>query len=112
MAATLADIAKESRTSISTASRVLAGGAMARRISAATRERVHEAATKLGYRPNLLARSLRTRKSNTVALLVSDIANQFFGKIASLIEHSFHRHGYPQLLLNQAETLQREMEHL
>ncbi len=112
MPATLADIAKESKTSISTASRVLAGGAMARRISAATRQRVHEAATKLGYRPNLLARSLRTRKSNTVAMIVSDIANPFFGKIASLIEHSFHRHGYSLVLCNSAEDPEREIEYL
>jgi DNA-binding LacI/PurR family transcriptional regulator len=112
MPATLADIAKESKTSISTASRVLAGGAMARRISAATRQRVHEAATKLGYRPNLLARSLRTRRSNTVALMVTDIANPFFGKIASLIEHSLHRHGYSLVLCNSAEDQEREIEYL
>jgi len=85
---------------------------MARRISAATRQRVHEAATKLGYRPNLLARSLRTRKSNTVALLVSDIANPFFGKIASLIEHALHRHGYSLVLCNSAEDQDREIEYL
>lgn len=85
---------------------------MARRISAATRQRVHEAATKLGYRPNLLARSLRTRKSNTVALLVSDIANPFFGKIASLIEHALHRHGYSLVLCNSAEDQEREIEYL
>ncbi len=112
MVPTLQDIAKQTRTSISTVSRVLAGGATARRISKQTRDRVVEAAAKLGYRPNLIARGLRTRRSNTVALLVSDIANPWFGAIASLIEGSLHRHGYSLMLCNSGEDQEREIEYL
>jgi len=110
--ATLTDIARETRTSISTVSRVLAGGSAAARISQGTRERVMEAARRLGYRPNLVARSLRTRRSNTVALLVSDIANPWFGAIASLVEQSLHRHGYSLMLCNSGEDPEREMDYL
>src|SRR6476646_8769837 len=94
MAPTLVDIARETQTSVSTVSRVLSGGAMASRISQETRDRVQRAADRLGYRPNLLARSLRTRKTHTLALLVSDIGNPFFGQIGSLIERAVARHGY------------------
>ncbi len=112
MAATLVDIAKETHTSVSTVSRVLSGGVVANRISKETRDRIQEAAQRLGYRPNLIARTLRTRRSNTVALLVSDIANPFFAQIGSLIEQALHRHGYSLMLCNSSEDPQREVEHL
>ena len=112
MSTTLHDIARETKTSVSTVSRVLSGGAMANRISKATRERVLEAANRLGYRPNLLARGLRTRKTHTVALLVSDIANPFFGQIGSLIERALAKHGYSLMLANSAEDPEREADYL
>jgi LacI family transcriptional regulator len=112
MSATLSDIARETGTSVSTVSRVLAGGAVSKRISKETREKVHKAADRLGYRPNLLARSLRTRKSHTIALLVSDIANPWFGQLASLIEKNLHDQGYSLFLCNSDEDLKREAEYL
>ena len=112
MPPTLIDIARETNTSVSTVSRVLAGGAVAQRISEETRARVLEAAKRLGYRPNLLARSLRTRKSNTIAMLVSDIGNPFYASIGSLIEQRLYPHGYSLLVCNSGETGQREAEYL
>jgi DNA-binding LacI/PurR family transcriptional regulator len=112
MSPTLVDIARETNTSVSTVSRVLSGGAMANRISKDTRERVQAAADRLGYRPNLLARSLRTRKTHTVALLVSDIANPFFGQIGSLIERSLALRGYSLMLCNTAEDADKESAYL
>jgi LacI family transcriptional regulator len=109
---TLIDIARETNTSVSTVSRVLSGGSVAQRISRETRGRVLAAAQRMGYRPNLLARSLRTRKTNTIALLISDIANPFFARIASLIEQSLHRHGYSLVLCNSGEDSEREDEYL
>src|SRR3954449_6754936 len=103
LAATLIDIARETNTSVSTVSRVLAGGEVAQRISEETRNRVTEAAKRLGYRPNLLARSLRTRKSNTIALIVSDIGNPFYARIAGYIEQRLHPHGYSLLVCNSGE---------
>lgn len=112
MSATLSDIARETNTSVSTVSRVLAGGLVSKRISKETRDKVHEAAKRLGYRPNLLARSLRTRKTHTIALLVSDIANPWFGLLASLIEKNLHDQGYSLFLCNAAEDPKREAEYL
>jgi LacI family transcriptional regulator len=112
MPPTLEDIAKETRTSISTVSRVLSGGRAANRISAETRDRVLAVSKALGYRPNLLARGLRTRKSHTVALLISDISNPFFGQIASLIEKQLHREGYSLVLCNASGDVDRETEYL
>jgi LacI family transcriptional regulator len=109
---TLVDIAKETNTSVSTVSRVLAGGVIANRISKETRERVQLVANRLGYRPNLVARTLRTRRSNTIALLVSDIANPFYAVIASLVERRLHQHGYSLVLCNSGENPTREVEYL
>lgn len=112
MSPTLADIAKATGTSVSTVSRVLAGGTVARRISQATRERVIEAASRAGYRPNLIARTLRTRRSHTCAFLISDIANPFFAQIGSLVEQTLHKHGYSLMLCNSGEDPDREAEYL
>ena len=112
MQPTLLDIARDTGTSVSTVSRVLAGGSGSERISTVTRQRVLAAAQRLGYRPNLVARSLRTRRSNTVALLVSDIANPWFGQIASLVEQRLHQHGYSLMLCNSGEDAELEREYL
>lgn len=112
MPPTLVDIAKETNTSVSTVSRVLAGGIIANRISKETRERVQIVANRMGYRPNLVARTLRTRRSNTIALLVSDIANPFYSQIASLVERRLHQHGYSLVLCNSGENPTREVEYL
>jgi LacI family transcriptional regulator len=112
MAPTLVDIARETKTSVSTVSRVLSGGAMANRISRDTRDKVKRAADRMGYRPNLLARSLRTRKTYTIALLVSDVANPFFGLLGSLIERALAQHGYSLVLCNSAENIEKEADYL
>lgn len=109
---TLHDIAIAANTSISTVSRVLAGGAVARRISAETRGRVTASAEQLGYRPNLLARSLRTRRSHTVALLVSDISNPFFGRLGVCVEQQLHKHGYSLIVCNSGEDAALEKDYL
>ncbi len=112
MNVTLADIAQQTTTSISTVSRVLAGGPASHRISQQTRQRVEEAASRMGYRPNLVARSLRTRRTQTVALMVSDIANPWFGRLASQIEQHLHRGGYSLMLCNSCEDGELEREYL
>lgn len=112
MSPTLIDIARETNTSVSTVSRVLAGGTVAQRISEETRARVIEAANRLGYKPNLLARSLRTRKSNTIALLAPDIGNPFYASIGSLIEQNLYPNGYSLIVCNSGETGEREAEYL
>jgi LacI family transcriptional regulator len=112
MRPTLIDIARQTNTSVSTVSRVLTGGRVAQHVSDETKTRVLAAAKALGYRPNLVARGLRTRKTGAVALLVSDIANPWFARLASLVEQSLHRRGYSLVLCNSGEDPQIEAEYL
>jgi LacI family transcriptional regulator len=112
MRPTLIDIAKQTNTSVSTVSRVLTGGRVAQHVSDETKTRVLAAAKAIGYRPNLVARGLRTRRTGAVALLVSDIANPWFARLASLVEQSLHRRGYSLVLCNSGEDPEIEAEYL
>jgi LacI family gluconate utilization system Gnt-I transcriptional repressor len=76
---TLVDVAKGADVSIGTASRVLNGSNSPILISAATRERVRAVAVTLGYRPNLAARAMKTRRTNVIGVLVQNSpANPLF----------------------------------
>lgn len=80
------DIARHLDVSIATVSLVLNGKAKEQRISDALAEKVLKYVEEVGYKPNQLAKSLRTGKTHVIGLLVKDIANAFFAKIAALIE--------------------------
>lgn len=109
---TLHDIARAAGTSVSTVSRVLSGGLTARRISAEMRQRVSTTAEQLGYRPNLLARSLRTQRTQIVALLVSDVSTPHFGRLAADVERELHRHGYSMIVCNTRGEASLERDYL
>lgn len=92
-APTSRDVAQAAGVSQSTVSLVLAGK-WTGRVSPATAEAVHDAATRLGYRPNEAARSLRLGRAKTVLLVVPTLSSPFFGAVyagASLVaaEHGF-----------------------
>lgn len=80
-AVTLNDVAREAGVSLATASRVLNGSA--RRVADSYRERVEAAAMRLGYTANLSAQATARGTAAIVALLVSDIADPYFGQIAA-----------------------------
>lgn len=80
-AATLHDVAREAGVSLATASRVLNGST--RKVAESYRERVEAAAEKLGYTANLSAQATARGTSAIVALLVADIADPYFGQLAS-----------------------------
>ena len=88
------DIAKELSLSITTVSFVLNGKAAAMGISEATVKKVTELIENRGYKPNSIARVLRTGKSHTIALIIEDIGNHFFGNIAKFIEIIANKNGY------------------
>jgi LacI family transcriptional regulator len=94
--------------SYSTISRVLNGKAKEFRISDETCQAIMDAAKKLDYRPNILARSLRLRKSNTIGLIVPDIQNPFFGELSWRIERLLREHGYSTILCNTNELQKNE----
>lgn len=87
------DIANEAGTSITTVSFIINGKA-GKKISSALIEKVLKIVEEKKYRPNPLAKSLRTGKTNTIALLVEDISNPFFSGIARLIEEKAAKKGY------------------
>jgi len=80
-AVTLDDVAREAGVSLATASRALNGSA--RKVADSYRERVEAAATRLGYTANLSAQATARGTSAIIALLVADIADPYFGLIAS-----------------------------
>jgi DNA-binding LacI/PurR family transcriptional regulator len=78
---------------------VLSGKA-AGRISARTEEAVKAAALELGYRPNVAARALRTGVARSVALVVPDITNPFFGRVLRGAQRAAQRAGYTVVLVD------------
>src|ERR1700733_12018802 len=74
---TIRDVAKESGFSSTTVSIVLNNAPLARYIPAVTKKRIERAAQKLGYRPNQFARSLRSKRSHTVGVMVFDMTDPF-----------------------------------
>jgi LacI family transcriptional regulator len=64
------------------------------RVSPATRERVRRAAAELGYRPNIVARSLVTGKTRTLGFVITTLANPFFGELSDALQRAAAVHGY------------------
>jgi LacI family transcriptional regulator len=90
----IVDIANSLNVSKTTISFILNGRAQEKRIGAELVERVLKYVEEVGYKPNPLAKSLRTGKSNIIGLMVEDIANPFFANIARLIEDRAYKNGY------------------
>ena len=96
---TSVDVARRAGVSQSTVSLVLSGKA-AGRISARTEEAVRAAAQELGYRPNVAARALRTGVARSVALVVPDITNPFFGRVLRGAQRAAQSAGYTVVLVD------------
>ncbi|MER5840376.1 LacI family DNA-binding transcriptional regulator [Streptomyces prasinus] len=92
---TLREVARASGCSVATVSRVLAG---TRPVGAETARRVREAAEELGYRPNQVARALRSRSTGTIGLVLPQITNPFFPSLVREVEHALHAEGRAVLL--------------
>lgn len=109
---TLEDIANKVGVSTTTVSRVLTGQSNRYRISDRTRELVSNTASELGYLPNQLARGLRTKRTNTIGLIIPDISNPFFSTIARNIEILARKVGISIILSDSQEDTQLEIESL
>ncbi|QBQ42461.1 LacI family transcriptional regulator [Sphingobacterium psychroaquaticum] len=90
----ISDIAKALGISVTTVSFILNDKAKEKRISDALTKRVLEYVEKVGYKPNQLAKSLRTGQTKILGLLVEDIANPFFSNVAKYIERQAYSAGY------------------
>jgi LacI family transcriptional regulator len=104
-AASIYDVARESKVSVFTVSAVVNNKA---HVSKNLRERVEEAIRKLNYRPNLIARSLAKQRTHTIGMIVSDIANPFFPMVVRGAEDAAQKHGYNLLLCNSDDILEKE----
>lgn len=88
------DIARQLGISAATISYVLNGRAEEKRISKARVREILAYVEKAGYRPNRVAKSLRTGKSKIIGMLVEDISDPFFSGIARIVEAQAHQHDY------------------
>ena len=79
------------------------------RISEETRCRVLEAIEELGYRPNVLARSLRRGQTHTIGMIVPDNTNPFFAEVARGVEDTSFDQGYSVILCNSDSDLDKEL---
>lgn len=104
-AASIYDVARESKVSVFTVSAVINNKA---HVGKKLRERVEEAIQRLNYRPNLVARSLAKQRTHTIGMIVSDIANPFFPMVVRGAEDAAQRQGYNLLLCNSDDTLEKE----
>ncbi|MEQ4566574.1 LacI family DNA-binding transcriptional regulator [Paenarthrobacter sp. CAP02] len=104
---TVADVAKAAQVSKAQAARALGNyGA----VSDDVRERVLAAAEELEYRPNELARSMNTGKSNTIGVVVGDIENPHFGLAMRGITDTAKKSGYHVILINTDEERAAEVD--
>jgi len=106
---TMKDVARLARVSVQTVSCVVNDKPD---ITEETRARVLAAIKELGYRPYSVARSLRTRQTRTIALIVSDIANPSFATMASAAEDYAHSFGYSLVLYNTHDDVEREARYI
>ena len=104
-AASIYDVARESKVSVFTVSAVVNNKS---HVGKKLRERVEQAIRKLNYRPNLIARSLAKQRTHTIGMIVPDIANPFFPEVVRGAEDAAQRHGYNLLLCNSDDTLDKE----
>jgi LacI family transcriptional regulator len=112
---TIRDVAAESGYSASTVSIVLNSAPLSRYIPAETKQRIETAARRLGYRPNPLARSLRSQRSNIVGVMVFDITDPFCTPILRGLENSLYQSNYLSLLAdahNEPHRFERYLEML
>jgi LacI family transcriptional regulator len=102
---TIADVARAAGVSSATAARVLGGYGYA---GADTRQRVFDAAKRLAYQPNQLARSMATGRSKTIGVVVADIENLYFARAIRAITDTANASGFDVVLANTDEDIERE----
>ncbi len=104
--ATINDVAREAGVSITTVSRVLNNNYP---VKDETRIKIERAIEKLNYKPNTMARSLITKKSSMIGVIVPGITNLFFPTIVEAIEEFMKNKGYSIVLSNTEGESQKEL---
>lgn len=109
MATSIKDVAREAGVSIATVSRVLNDIDV---VNEDTKKKVLDAIKKLGYRPNIVARSLKTQRTKTVGILVPDISSGFYPEIVRGAEDVANIYDYNVILCNSDFDSEKEKEYL
>jgi LacI family transcriptional regulator len=105
----LKDVAERAGVSITTASHVLNN---TRRVSDELKRRVEQAADELNYHPNLLARGLKTRRTNLIGLVIPDLYGSYFPRLVASVEEELDRTGHQILLCHSQGRLEKEQVYL
>lgn len=109
MATSIKDVAKEAGVSIATVSRVLNDIDV---VNEETKKKVQDAIKKLGYRPNIVARSLKTQRTRTIGIVVPDISSQLYPEIVRGAEDVANIYKYNVMLCNSDFDIEKEKEYL
>ncbi|MGL4451293.1 MAG: LacI family DNA-binding transcriptional regulator [Sarcina sp.] len=109
MATSIKDVAREAGVSIATVSRVLNDIDV---VNEETKKKVQEAIKKLGYRPNIVARSLKTQRTRTIGIIVPDISSQVYPEIVRGAEDVANIYKYNVMLCNSDCDGEKEKEYL
>jgi DNA-binding LacI/PurR family transcriptional regulator len=107
MPVTIKDVARYAHVSHSTVSRALHGNSL---ISEKTAERIRQAAIDLGYRPSAAARSLKTRRSQALGVIVSSVEDPFFSEVLQGIEEVAQEYGYSLFMAASQRDPEREKD--
>ncbi|MDF2963998.1 MAG: Periplasmic binding protein/LacI transcriptional regulator [Paenibacillus sp.] len=103
------EVAKLAKVSVSTVSRAFREDVY---ISEEKKKRVMDAASKLGYTPNLVARSLKNQRSGVIGLILTSNDNVFFSIVSSIIETDLKKHGYRLLIAYDDGTMEQQSGNL
>lgn len=104
---TIREVAREAGVSINTVSRALNGKPD---VSEATRRKVLDVTKRLGYRPNKLAKGLRSNKTGTIGVVVTDVSNPYFSALVKSVEEAARQHNYSLILQDTNEDPEQERE--
>src|SRR5580693_648337 len=104
---TITDIARRAGVAPSTVSRVLSGNGYAGKH---TRDLVLRAADELAYTPNKVAQSLRLNQTSTLGLVIADVENSFYSRIAKTVEVVAKQAGFHVILCNSNDDPLEERE--
>jgi LacI family transcriptional regulator len=108
--ATLLDIAEKANVSKTTVSMVLNNNKI--NVSDATRQKIYDVAKELNYIPNTVARSLSTRKTETIGIVLPDIENPFFSEMARAIEDTAGKLNYNIMFCNTDNNQDKEEKYV
>ena len=106
---TIKDVAKKANVSVATVSRVINNTGY---VNHETRKIVEVAIGELGYVPNELARSLFSKRSNIIGLIVPHISTYFFGELIESLEEPIMKKGYKLMIFNSKDDIEIEKKYI